>query len=183
MAWPEVSDLEDYLHRSLTTDELGMGQIALAGAKTVIRTFCGQTLDEVAGDVVVLSGNGRDVMILPEYPVTDLTNVVIEDVTFDGTDDDNVRVKDTGLMYRLDGSSWDFGVNNITVTYDHGYDDTDEMWDAVKVVSLSVAGRLFEQGGVSSENMGGYSANYFATGPDLTEGEKCVLAPYRSRSR
>lgn len=182
MAWPDSGDLEDYLHRTLTTDELPLAQVALAGAQTVVKTFCHQDLEEVLGDVVILEGNGRDVLLLPEFPVSALTNVVIEDDTFDGTDDDNVRVVEAGLMYRLDGGTWTGGIQNITVTYSHGYADSDEAWDAIKVVVLSVAGRLFEQGGASSENLGGYSINYFATGPDLTEGEKCVLAPYRSKT-
>ena len=181
MAWSDVSDLEDYLHRTFTVEENGMASIALAGAKVIIKTFCHQTLDETLADSVVVEGNGRDVMVLREFPVTDVADVVIEDETFDGTSADNVRVTTAGLLYRMDGGTWTAGVQNITVTYDHGYPDADEAWDAIKVVQLSVAGRLFEQGGVSGENIGGYSVTYDSTGPDLTEGEECVLAAYRSK--
>lgn len=179
MAWPVETDLEDYLHREFTDDEDSMASIAIAGAKAVVRAWTHQYLEATTSDVIEVDGLGSDVLLLPEFPVTAVSSVTISSET--DFDDTNTEFKESGLLYRTDLGVWPPGINNITVTYDHGYDDTDEMWDAVKLVVLGVAGRLFEQGGAASESTGGFSANYAFSGPGLSPSEIAALAPWRSK--
>jgi hypothetical protein len=146
--------------------------IATEAACAICRTFADQEFTSTAGDIVSLDGAGTDALLLPEYPVTDVSAVSVDDSAV--TD---WVVSPIGVLIRP-GSYWPAGRQNITVTYDHGYAEADFPAD-VRMVALVVAGRLYDRVDAKQESLGAYSATYVTNATDLTIGEKAILRKHR----
>jgi hypothetical protein len=175
---------------------------ALESASSYIRAALGQTISLVLDDVVTLDGMGRDGLVLPQYPVVEVTDVAL----LAPPDDPTVLVvgdwyvDSAGILWRSPGTSWpnlwpgwgwpQWG--RIQVTYDHGYE---VIPDECITLTLLVASRLYQTaqnsaaaGAVTStsKTIGGatYSVGY-ATGGNgtvnsqgFTDTEARLLAAY-----
>lgn len=170
-------DLTDYLGRDVAADDGAL--IAVDAACDICRTLAEQTFTEAIGGTVVLDGTGTDALLLPERPVTNAGTVTIE-----GTAVTDYALKDNGVLLRGTAGGyprpvWPYGRQNVTVTYDHGYADDDLPRD-VRVVALSIASRLIVQGVALQETLGDASVRYAVAASDLTNGERRILAKYRT---
>jgi hypothetical protein len=155
--------------------DLARIQAHLEYASAVIRRFTGQTLSAVTADVVTLEGIDRPTLILPQRPVTAITSVVEDSITLAATDYTFTR---SGLLKRESEADWTDGA---TVTYDHGYAETDDEFAALRAICIEAASRAYTLNERSaSEAMGatlmesaGYSPEVF-----LTIGEKWLLSDF-----
>lgn len=179
MTQPFISstpDLANYLRADLTDDELAV--IAVDAACEVVRGYIRQHVNLVLDDEVLLDGNNKDAILLPELPVLAVTDVTTTED--DGTDQliltegVEFRLGDGGILWRIDLGSWPWGHRNIAVTYDHGYGveepGSGDDWEAVpsdmRLVALEVAAGVYNSGltgtggtgvGITSETIGSYS--------------------------
>jgi hypothetical protein len=150
-SWIDADDLGIYLQRDFTADPLA--DYACEAAADVVRTHANQNLDLEDAEDIKVDGTGTDALLLPEHPVlavgaiTDGTTVLVENT-------DWVLNPRTGIVYRLNDLVWTRGRQNISVTYTHGY-SIDDVPEAVRLVTLQVAGRIYAAGG--------------STGPDTSE--------------
>lgn len=166
--------------------------IALDAACESVRSYMGQTINYVAGDVAELDGNGQKKIRLPQRPVRALTSVVLDDVTLEA-DDFHLH----GAIIRLkNGGVFTEGFGNVVVTYDHGYNvlEPDPNVPAdIRLVALLSARRVYAAVGVTdvgekqSETMGSYSytnattAAIVSTAAELLPAETDVLDRYTVR--
>lgn len=165
-----AADLGEYLERDLDADPVAT--IATAAACAICRTMSDQTFTQVTADVAAFDGTGTDSIVLPEYPVTAVPAVSVDESVV--TD---YVVSPSGVLIRP-RSWWPAGRQNITVTYDHGYADAD-FPDDVKMVALVVAARLFDRVDAKQESLGAYSVTYQSAATDLTVGEKAILRKHK----
>jgi hypothetical protein len=158
--------------------DLSRLQGLLLAASSEIRTFCGQVLSKVTGDVVVLEPLERPTLVLPERPVTAVSQVLVS-----GTAVTDFYFTRAGLLHRgsitgTAGTNWS---NGATVTYTHGYVETDDVWGTFRSVCIEAAKRAYTfdedgisvvQGQVLTETVG------FRTGVFLSTEDKMALADY-----
>lgn len=175
-----VTDLGAYLRQDLDDDDLAV--IATDSACDVVRGWVDQELDESLNDTVVLDGNGADVLLLPELPVTAVDSVTLydgessEELLVAGSDEDYL-LGSGGLLYRM-GNTWPEARQCITVVYDHGY-ATGEVPSDIRLVALQVAARIHDAAHLVRETVGSYSIEYVQGMGGLTKYEKDVLRKYR----
>lgn len=180
MALATIEELGAYLHTALDEEDLA-ASIALDAAASVIEDYIGQRiLAPETPESVRINGTGDTVLLLPGQPCS-----VAEVAILEG--DDEIVLEDeadyfldgsAGILYRLDGV-WDRGKGNIRVELTVG---RAEVPAALKMVSLQVAGRIFDQGLAASETLNGYSITYASdAGVGLTDYERRVLDLYRMR--
>lgn len=126
----------------------------LDAACAEIRKYTNQQLSAVEDDTVYLDGNGRACILLPELPVTTVDEVIVDE----GLDTEEVitdyKLLNSGVLYRRCG--WRCGVQNVKVTYDHGFAaiPSDIVQVAIQMVRTAIA---VSPGGIVSETIGGYS--------------------------
>lgn len=169
-------DLSDYLGRDVTADDGAI--IALDAACDMVRNYAGQPFN--AGTAtVVLDGTGTDSLLLPYLPVSAAGTVVVNSGTI--TD---YSLNDNGILYRgtagqtLTGLTWPAGRQNVSVTFDYGYQTADFPRD-VRMVALSIASRLLVQGVTTEEQVGDVRVKYAGPAMDLTKSEEQILRKYR----
>lgn len=179
-----------------------MALAALEGATSAIRKYCDQHLSLVTDDEVVLDGTGSDTMLLPEFPVVDVTSVT-EDCDLDtprvlvppgsGSASEFAFSGESGLLFRRNGSfivqtgsfSGSFGKfpmrrQSVGVVYTHGYDPIPS---ELQLLCAAVAARGFAQDGATNETAGSYSASYAGQPVVLTADEKRIADRYRARRK
>ncbi len=133
-------------------------QAALEDACDEVRSYLGQRIDLVAGDVVTLQGTGTRTLLLPEVPVVSIASVVV-----DGTAVTSYTVdKDFGVMWRTDGYSWTCN-GSVVVTYTHGFAVVPG--DIKRVVYKLAMGGL--TGPVTQETVGPFSVSYGSSSSPL----------------
>jgi len=145
----------------------------LGAASDLIRGYTGQTLSKVVGEVEVLEKIESDVLLLSERPVTAISTVVVNGTTLGPTE---YAFTSWGKLTRVSGATWSLGA---TVTYTHGYVETDWEWGVLRGVCMDVAARgisLNERS--ASEALGSTLMESAGFSPEvfLTEGEKARLA-------
>ncbi len=136
-----AADLAGYLgHAVYTADsaEEARAVLLLDLASGLVRSEAGQQISLVEDDEVTLDGSGTALLLLPELPVVEVTEVTVDDVE---TDDWTLGVH--GVLTRPSGAVWPLGSGNVVVAYDHGQAVPDE----VRAVVLAVAGRAWQQPG------------------------------------
>lgn len=163
-----ATDLNNYLGLVVDADKAA---IAVDAACDTLRKTADQSLDYVSGDVVVLDSDGGHTLLLPELPVYTVTSVVgpgsvalVEGVNY------VVDLENGALQTKEWSSRWMKGRKIYTVTYSHGYVDNAaapglpanaiEWPAALRIIALQLASRIYDQGLVSSESVGGYSSTY-----------------------
>lgn len=122
-----------------------------------VRGYTGQTFDLVVDDEVLLAGNGSTVLLLPELPVLEVTELIEDprDVATELVDETGFEWSPDGIIRRIDGGVFRRRFRWYAITYDHGFEATPE--DVLGVV-LRVAARGLENPlGLRSETIGRYS--------------------------
>lgn len=180
-------DLSDSLGRDVTSDAGALSAVDMACQ--IVRTFCEQLFDQVTADEIVLDGTGTDTLLLPELPVNAVGTVVVispySGTTTYGTAD--YKLNGNGILFAgtaigplscgwPNAGIWPEGRQNVTVTYDHGYEvvPTD-----VRGIALALAERRAVQGPAMAETLGGQSISYAAASTELTPTERLILGKYR----
>jgi hypothetical protein len=165
-----TTELGSYLRRDVSAEELAT--IATDAACAVVRTYTRQTLTATDGDTVsyVLRGTASS-LLLPGLPVLAIDEVRIDDeVTLDW------RVEENGIVSLTDLPS-SSAERIVEVDYSHGYDPVP---DDLRLVALTVAARIYEQGTARQESTGSSSITFsVAASTDLSSGEKAIVEKYR----
>ena len=165
-------------------DHLGRGTITDPDITFAIDAACDECRriaeqDFTAGTATIsLDGNDGDALILPKFPVTAAGTVLING----GTITDYV-LTGNGLLLRGTAGvdprpTWPGGRQNITVTFEHGYQAIDIPGE-VRMVALSIASRYVVQGVAKSETQGDLSITYAAGAGDVTSNEDRILKKCR----
>lgn len=175
MASPWALPEQLRLRLRLATIDEAQAADTIAGAEAIIRAALGQNIDEVLADELVIVGNGRRLLNLPEMPVTALASVTVDGVVLANRVD--YRWNRYGNLTRLCGC-WPLD-EDVTVIYSHGYAVVP---DAVAQVCLQLAARAWvaPKEAVAAESLGDYSVTYDKqrTGQALTDFEMSLLARY-----
>jgi hypothetical protein len=159
-----VEDMASFLQVEITTPaQIAAAERALAEATAAIRNYTGQYLSLVTGDVVTLDGRGAR-LFLPELPVISVASVVEDGAALVATT--NYKLGLYGILHRINGR-WLSGVQNVVVTYTHGYA---ELPDDIVNICTRAASRAYQAGltavendaalGVASKQLGDYSVAY-----------------------
>lgn len=171
VALASVTDLANWLGETIPAgDPRATRLIELASA--AVQNHTGQTIVAVAGDAVDLPGG--DTLLLPQRPVTAVTQVSVDGGVVTGF------TFTTSGVVRRDGG---FGTSSSTVrvTYDHGYT---VIPDDLVAVTVQVAARAWSNPtDLRREDVGGYSATYNDTGIALTDAERATLDRHFPRRR
>jgi hypothetical protein len=151
-------------------------QPILDAACDICRTVAGQPFSQTTGGTAVLDGTGTDAILLPNIPVTRAGTVLVN-----GTAITDYTLNANGILFRgATGTDprpvWPLGRQNVTVTYDYGYQTVPS---DVRMVALSIATRLATQGQAVQEAVGDVQIRYQAPPMDLSVGEKLILGKYR----
>lgn len=175
------AELEDYLGTTLDNDRAALATRLASGA---VRGYTRQLLDEVEGDIILIDGDGSDIILLPELPVLDITNV--DETT--GTTSPTTETLDEfehfewnrrGLLERI-GRPWPKRRRSVEVTYSHGYAT---LPDDIVAVALASAARVIENpSGVRQESIGRYSYTFAGEGgaqAGILRGEARMLDRFR----
>lgn len=160
---------------ALPTD-LARLQALLGMASSIMRAYCDQTLSAVDDDEITLYPTASTFLSLPERPVTAVSQVLVNAVPVTA-----YYVVPRGIRsgsVASPGSTWTSGA---TVTYSHGYAETDPEFGVFRAVCIDVAARAFTHNvNSTSVALGGVleSAGYV---PEvfLTQGEKETLRQFR----
>jgi hypothetical protein len=161
-----VENMAAFLQVPITSaDEVAAAERALTEATAAIRNYTGQHLSQVAGDVVTLDGRGNR-LLLPELPVTGVASVVEDGETLTVTTD--YKLGAHGILHRIN-RRWASGVQNVVVTYSHGYD---ELPDDIVNICTRAACRAYQAGltatetegaiGIQAKSLGDYSVQFGA---------------------
>lgn len=137
---------------------------AIHEATATIQNYCHQTIERVIDDVLTLDCLPIKHIALPELPVVSIESVVENgDLLTAGTD---YRLGQYSILYRL-GRNWAPGVQNVVITYSHGYNP---LPDDIVAVATRMASRIYQAGlksadssgllGVSSKQLGDFSVSY-----------------------
>jgi len=186
-AFAAVSDLEAVLGVTFSAQEATAANLVLLGVSAAIRRYTRQTVDLVTNDVAVLQGTWSRELVLPQWPVVSVSNVLINSgqvaagtwfltgnnklyrgylPIFNGPDDWG------GDLFL---SSWLGPISTVQVTYTHGFA---VIPDDLKLTTVKVAARIFgNPTGDAREQIGGtrtgYKVDYGAT--NLTKDEQAEV--------
>jgi hypothetical protein len=168
-AFITTAELGSYLRRDVSEDELAT--IATDAACAVVRRHTGQELSGSDGTVSYVLRGTASSLLLPELPVVVVDEVRIDDeVTLDW------RVEENGIVSLTDLPS-SSAERIVEVDYSHGYEAVP---DDLRLVALTVAARIYEQGTARQESTGSSSITFsVAASTDLSSGEKAIVEKYR----
>jgi hypothetical protein len=158
--------------------------LLLARLRAATRRFrgaVGHPVTQVVDDTVVLDGNGRETLLLPVWPTTAVTSVVLDgcDLT-EGTD---YSWSDAGILRRLGRRVWPDRLRCLTVTYTHGWLWDDLPGDVQEVVLDQAQIMDAVRPGVQSQTVGGQSVTFGAAGAvGVTDQWSKAVARYKVRT-
>lgn len=159
----QVSDIAEFLQIDIPPDDASAIQ-AITDATAVIKAYTNQMLNQVTDDVETFDCVIGRKIYLKQLPVTSITSVVEDGVTLiEGVD---YKLGNHGVLHRVN-ALWAYGVQNIVVTYTHGYA---VIPDIARIVCMRIASRVYQAGrrsaetsgvpGVSSKTLGDFSVSY-----------------------
>jgi len=164
-----IEDIEAFLQVEITeAAQIASAQRAITEATAAIRNYCQQVLERVEDDVITLDCRGGTRIYLPELPVVEVSEVIEDgELLVEGTD---YQLGQFGILHRLGGARWSAGVQNVEITYTHGYDVYDGLPDEIEGVCTRAAARAYQAGlraaemegvpGVASKQLGDYAVSY-----------------------
>lgn len=136
----------------------------LYALRAATRRFRGQVhhpVTYVEDDVVVLDGSGRESLLLPVWPVTAVSAVVLDGAEL--VEDTDYSWSDAGVLRRLGCLHWPDRLRCLQVTYSHGWNGWDEIpGDIQEVVLERAEAGLTIPVGVQSQAVGGQSVTFGA---------------------
>jgi hypothetical protein len=174
-AFISQTELGHYLRRDVDDDDLAL--IAVNAACQIVRTRTRQALALEEDDTVSfpLGGTNRE-LLLPELPV-----VAVDEVRVDGEVELDWRLEENGILTLTGSVSCLTSPVIVEVDYSHGYD---AIPDDLRLVALTVAARIYEQGTARQESTGSSSITFsVAASTDLSSGEKVICDAYRVTKR
>ena len=160
-----IQDIEAFLQVEITTPaQILSAERALIEATAAIRNYDRQYLALVNDDVITLDSKGGTRIFLPELPVVEVSEVIEDGVTL--TVDDDYKLGQHGILHRID-QKWAAGIQNITITYSHGYANIP---DDIVAICTRAASRAYQAGvraadsdglmGVASKSLGDFSVAF-----------------------
>jgi hypothetical protein len=160
-----VEDVESFLQVEIDeTLQIIATARALTEASASIRNYTRQYLEQIDDDVITLDSPGGYRLFLPEIPVIDVTKVVEDGVTL--TQGDDYKLGQHGILHRID-QRWSDGIQNITITYSHGFA---VIPDDIVAICTRAASRAYQAGvraadsdglmGVASKSLGDFSVAF-----------------------
>jgi hypothetical protein len=153
--------------------------LCVDGACALIRSATGQSFSHIEEEVIALDGSGTDVVLLPQLPVEEVKAVKVN-----GEAVEDWRFYDkSGILARVTTApvscaTWPKGRQNVEVTYSYGYEQTDVPAE-VRLLALTIAARLYQQGIVASETVGTTQVTYSTDSLTFTKGEQAIIDRYR----
>lgn len=185
MSWPTVEELASYMQTTIAEDD-PTALLLLELARGVVRARARQHFDYVADDVITIDAPASGLILLPERPVLEVSEVVLDGDTLTVLDEWDWN-RAGHLTRPGDRATWGLPTfRTVTVTYTHGYADgsaeTTLIPDDVRAVVLAAAARAWQSPtAVAQESIGGYSVTYLrdSNGVFLSEGEGEILDRYR----
>ncbi|MGH7206895.1 MAG: hypothetical protein ACREI2_11885 [Nitrospiraceae bacterium] len=157
-------------------DDMARIQALLDSASAKIRGAGGQVYSQVLNDVIELGPTSARSLYLPEHPVTAITQILVKGVSvltkIDFTALGRIVHGATPADYSLEG--WPDGA---TVTYTHGYAETDEKFKQIKSICIEAAAEAFLHDPSQSGLLGGAVAETVGWIPRvfLTQEHKSTL--------
>ena len=187
-------ELAAALKTELSNNDLLLASLAVNGACEAVRSYTGQTINLVEDDMVRMSGNGRQTLLLPEVPVVSISSIEV-----DGEPDtDETHVDQAGgIIYRE--SPWPRGFFNIQIVYTHGWAPTpDEVVEPdesggpiplvpedLRLIAIGAAVNIFQNtdtAGLTQETLGSYSRSISRESRQIIEPDALrVLDRYKTR--
>jgi hypothetical protein len=129
-----ATEFEEITGVEVGTD-LSRIQSILDLSSAMIRRYLDQDVSQVIGEQEVFQETDREWLLLTQRPVTAITELTVEGSAF--TD---YRFERWGQVFTTTGADWTYGA---TVTYTHGYTETEPEFLAVKAVCIDVASRAY----------------------------------------
>ncbi len=193
-----IADIEHFLQVTIPVAQQASAQRAITEATAVIKNYCGQVIEKVEDDTIILDCKGGAKVFLPEIPVLAVTDVVEDGEILVAGADEDYQLGQYGILHRID-QDWAVGIQIIEVTYDHGYD---LIPDDVVGVCTRMAARAYQAGlraaeleavpGVTAMSLGDYSVSFgteagsggegvlgASAAPALLRSEERILDEYR----
>lgn len=180
--------LDPFITTQNLSDRLGRDVTADPGAISAVDAACQICRSEAEQDfnsgtmTVSLDGVGTDCLLLPQRPIGQAGTVV---VASQGTITDYMVTPDGMLLRGTAGARvagawpvWPEGRQNVTVTFDYGYQTVDVPADVCEV-ALNLAMRAVVQGVAQSETVGDVAVSYKLAADDLNANELRILRRYR----
>lgn len=169
MAYATATELASWMGLA-SIDETRAG-LKLDAATGLIEDATGQSLIE-STDTVEIRPTYSRTLVLPRWPVTEITSVVVSEETL--VVDTDYTWESAGLLNRVSGC-WD---EPVTVTYTAGWDPIPA---SVKGLVLEIAsGSWGNVGAKKSEKIGDYSVAWAREGMSLTTMDRKTLGRYSS---
>lgn len=122
-------------------------QMLADAASDIVRDDLRQRIDQVTDDEVTLYGDGSELLVLPEQPVTAVSSVLLANQALT----QSISWRRNGMLWRLTYTggqytgvsqiSWPNGVP-VTVTYTHGYATVP---GTIKDVALELAAATYSK--------------------------------------
>lgn len=164
-AFITIDDLSAVRQRTTAPDD-ALAIMAISAACNTLRAESAQSLDYAEStDVMVTADGFTDTILLPETPVHEVTAVKLAGLPIDSS---------SWFLDKEDGSikakwyNWIRGRYVYTVDYKHGYliaadvskPNVPTFPPALRLLAATVAARIYDQGIVAQESVGGYSATF-----------------------
>lgn len=177
MEQPFISagELATYLRYPSGSMDQSLAALSIQGACQQVVDFLEQEV-EPSSAAIWLTGSGTDLQRIPYHPVTEITEVLIDDEEL--VEDDYTWDQSENAIIR-DESVFPMGPRRVKVTFEYGHVDVPA---TIKLVALQLAARIYEMGPYSSENVGSSSETMIEGGAQLNHLEKLALAQYRKFS-
>lgn len=166
----EINDIEDFLQVEISEEKAPAATRAIVEATKAIKNYCHQEIELVEDEEITLDCAGGRRIFLPELPVVEVSEVVEDGETLTEGSDEDYQLGQHGILYRV-GANWADGIQIVTVTYTHGYD---EIPDDIASVCTRAASRAYQAGlrasemdgvpGIVSKSLGDYSVSFGAEG-------------------
>jgi hypothetical protein len=130
---------------------------ALASASSRFRGAVRHHVSFVAGDTITLDGNGKESLLLPAAPVTDVASVKVdgEELVYD-TD---YRWSADGFLRRV-GACWPDKLRCVEVVWSHGHETIPD--DIAEVIIDQARAQYAVRPGLTSMTVGGQSVAFGA---------------------
>ena len=174
MTWPTSNDLRAYIGADFADpDELGRAQLLIDLAVGAVEGEAGQPLE--SGDVESsVDGTGTPVLVLPRWPVTDVSAVTVDDVAVEG-----FTFSTDGRLRRTEGV-WTAGHANVEVSYTAGFVTVSrDLW---KVVLEAAAAAWSTPANVTQETLGDHSVSYGRGHVELNDEQAKVARRYQANT-
>ena len=137
-----ADDIAAFLQVEISTAaQVAAAARAASEATAAIRNYTNQYLELVEDDEIILDGNGGTRLFLPELPIVEVSLVVEDDETLTVSDD--YKVGRHGILHRVGGARWASGIQNVEVTYSHGYAT---LPDDIVAIATRAASRAYQSG-------------------------------------